>query len=273
MEITEKNNDIIIAVSKNDCNLAVTLDCGQCFRFKADENGFHGIVKDKPITLSQSENHITFHNTTKADFENFWESYFDFDTDYDELKKQFCEDSVLKTAVEHSGGIHILKQDSFEALISFMISQNNNIPRIKGSIERLCKRFGDEISENEYAFPTVEQLSDKKSDYADLGLGYREEYLADCVSKIKNAEIDLKKIHEMPIDEARKTLRTIKGVGPKVADCVLLFGFYQTEAFPIDTWIKKVLKEFYPNGFPEKYKPVSGIAQQFLFHYMRTRQL
>lgn len=271
MNIKTENNNLIIDIPITECSLRDTLDCGQCFRFKEENGVFKGVAGNRFLAVSQTEGEITFYNTTKADFESFWANYFDFDTDYQKMRDWLSQDETLAKAIEFASGIHILKQDSFEAVISFIISQNNNIPRIKGSVERLCRKFGKQLDENIYAFPEPQELFGKtKEDFADLGLGYRDEYIADCIKKLETHEIDFDAIKSMTVDEARASLRTIKGIGPKVAECALLFGFYQTEAFPVDTWVKKVLARYYPNGFPEEYKPICGIAQQFLFHYIRN---
>lgn len=268
------NNDLILTISKNDLNVIDTLDCGQAFRFvPTSENEIEGIAFNKYLKLTQTETEIIFHDTTVEEFENIWKNYFDLNTDYVQLRKDFSKDEVLKTAIEYASGIRILQQDKFEILLSFIISQNNNIKRIKTSIDKMCKLYGTEITPDCYAFPTLKQLENvHKSDLSDLGLGYRDDYIVDCVHKLQNNEIDLDVVAKMSLVDAKKELLKIKGVGPKVCDCVLLFGFYKTECFPVDTWIKKVLAEYYPNGFPSEYSDVAGIAQQYLFHYMRTKK-
>lgn len=259
-------------ISPNDFCLENTLDCGQCFRWKkGNDNAFTGIVFEKTLTLKQTDDEIIFYNTSLEEFHQIWEEYFDLNTDYYAIKSRLMSDAPLKQAITYAKGLRILKQNSFEALCSFIISQNNNIPRIKSSIEKLCERFGKRISENGYAFPTAQTLSLlTKDDLQGLSLGYRDEYILDCAKKVANGEITLEHIASLPIDEARAMLRTIKGVGPKVAECALLFGFYRVEAFPIDTWIKKVLAYYYADGFPKQFSSVAGIAQQYLFHFMRT---
>lgn len=270
-----KGNDIVLSLPLNMYSMGDTLDCGQCFRFKQGENKneFSGVAFGRVLTLFQDENEIILKDTSKDDFESIWREFFDFDTDYEAIKKSLMADEALNDAITFAGGIHILKQDSFEALISFIISQNNNIPRIKGSINKLCAKFGKKISEELYSFPTLDELCGvKKEDLCDLSLGYRDDYIVDCVQKLKSGEISLEAIKTLPIADARIELRKIKGVGPKVAECALLFGFYRVEAFPIDTWIKKVLATYYPNGFPKEYEHIAGIAQQYLFHAIRNNK-
>lgn len=266
MDYCIKGTDII--VSQNDFDLDETLDCGQAFRWRKVESDYEctyeGSFLNKSLFISKKrENEFIFHNTDENDFLGTWKDYFDFDTDYSELKKQFSEDKTLSEACKFAGGIRLLKQDSWECLISFIISQNNNIPRIKGIINRLCEHFG--------GFPTYQQMSCETADsLAFLRSGFRAKYLADASQKTADGTINLKAIAEMPIDEARAQLKKICGVGPKVAECVLLFGMYRTEAFPVDVWIKRVLQEYYPDGFPKFAEKNAGIAQQYLFHYIRN---
>jgi N-glycosylase/DNA lyase len=185
------------------------------------------------------------------------------DTDYSELKRMFSEDETLAKACKYAHGIRLLRQDKWEALFSFIISQNNNIPRIKGIISRLCEKYE--------GFPSSEQLKGiTAEDLAFLRAGFRAKYLADCAEKISSGIIKLEKTSAANIDDARKELMTIKGVGPKVAECALLYGMYRVEAFPVDVWIKRVMETYYPNGFPEYLNKYAGIAQQYLFHYIRT---
>ena len=267
MDYTVRNNDII--VSEKDLDLAETLDCGQAFRWKkipSDyQQTFTGRFLNDSLTVSQvSEGQFIFHDTTEEDFIGKWRGYFDFDTDYSELKRQFSEDETLSKACGFCGGIRLLRQDSWECLISFIISQNNNIPRIKGIIDRLCENY-------EGRFPDACDLSAEDPDsLAYLRSGFRAKYLCDAAQKVNSGECDLSAVAGMPIDEARAALKSIKGVGPKVAECVLLFGMHRTEAFPVDVWIKRVLAEYYPEGFPEFAAENAGIAQQYLFHYIRS---
>lgn len=268
------NNNLILTIPKTELNIIDTLDCGQAFRFKAvSDSEIEGVAFKKYLRLSQTDDEICFYDTTQEDYDLIWKNFFDLNTDYVTLKQDFSKDKVLKEAIAYASGIRILQQDNFEILLSFVISQNNNIKRIKNSIDKLCKKYGEEILPNHYAFPTIEQLANiTKEDLSELGLGYRDDYIVDCVQKVYSGEIKLEDVAKMSLEDAKKELLKIKGVGPKVCDCVLLFGFYKTECFPVDTWIKKVLAEYYPKGFPKKYSETAGIAQQYLFHYMRTKK-
>lgn len=262
MDFYAKNGNIYLR--QEDFDLDQTLDCGQAFRWeKLSESTYTGFYLNTPLTISQNGNEFVLFDTSEEVFLKVWAEYFDLYTDYNELKQRFCQDETLKKACEFAGGIRLLKQDSWEALCSFIISQNNNIPRIKGIISRLCEHFG--------GFPSFEQLSCESVESLEfLRAGFRAKYLIDASQKLSRGEIMLSKVKKMPIDEARKVLMTIKGVGPKVGECALLYGMYRTEAFPVDVWIKRVLEKYYPNGLPECIKGVEGIAQQFLFHFIRN---
>lgn len=253
-----------ICLSQPDFDLDETLDCGQAFRWEKSANGsYHGAKLNKTLTIYKEKDYFVLENTTESDFLSVWYDYFDLGTDYGELKRSYSEDETLAKACKFAPGIRLLKQDSWEALVSFIISQNNNIPRIKGIIGRLC--------EENSGFPSVEMLKGKTADdFSYLRAGFRAKYLESCVDLVSNGVISLERVSAAPADEARTELMKIKGVGPKVADCTMLYGMYKTECFPVDVWIKRVLAEFYPNGLPEFIKPTAGIAQQYLFHYIRT---
>jgi len=266
MDYSVKGKDII--VSEKDLDLDETLDCGQAFRWKKVPSDFdctyEGFFVNEFLSVSQmKKGEFIFHNTNEETFLKKWMDYFDFQTDYSELKRQFSEDETLSKACKFAGGIRLLRQNSWECLISFIISQNNNIPRIKGIIERLCENYNG-------IFPSPQQLASETSDSLNyLRSGFRAKYIIDASQKTAAGEIDLESIAEFKIEDARNALKSIKGVGPKVAECVLLFGMHRTDAFPVDVWIKRVLQQYYPNGFPEFARENAGIAQQYLFHYIR----
>lgn len=265
------NNDI--KVSGCEClDVELCLFCGQAFRWKKQEDGsFHGVVDGKVTDIVKIENDIIFRNTSQEDFLSLWSDYFDLETDYVKIVERFDEDENIKAAAEEFYGIRILHQKPWEALCSFIISQNNNIPRIMGIIERLCENFGEKIGENDYSFPSYESLKNVSvEDLAVLRAGFRAKYIADAVQKLCSGEISLDKIKEMPIEDARNELMKIKGVGAKVAECTLLYGFGRKEAFPVDVWVKKIMAEMYPEGLPGCTKGVEGIAQQYLFHWRRN---
>lgn len=255
-------------------NLELTLFCGQAFRWQKKENGiFHGIIKGKIIECEQTEKEIIFKNVNDKETEKLIEEYFDLNRDYKSICKGLCKDESFKKAFSEYEGIRILRQDSWEALCSFIISQNNNIPRITGIIDRLCRNFGEKIGDDDYSFPSFERLKGiTAEELAPLRAGFRGKYIADAVEKLCSGEINLEEIEKMPIELARQELCKIKGVGAKVAECTLLYGFGRMEAFPMDVWVKRIMTEMYPEGLPEFFKGNEGIAQQYLFHWRRQQK-
>lgn len=260
-----------ITVNNSNFDLKQTFLCGQCFRWKETENGsFSGVARGKRLTLSESADGIVIEGIAESELPE-WRSYFDLDTDYSEYIRRFSADKTLKAACEVSSGIRILRQEPFETLISFIISQNNNIPRISGIIGRLCESFGEDIGGGDFAFPTAEKLRGvEPEDLAPLRAGFRAKYIADAVNRVNSGEIDFEEIDALPLESARETLKKIVGVGDKVADCVLLFAFHKLDAFPKDVWVKRLMAEFYPDGLPECTKGAEGVAQQYLFDYVRN---
>ena len=274
MKIENKNNNIYI-YGAEDFDLPHTLDCGQAFRWVCDEkNVWSGVAYNRFLKLEKlTDGTVVLYNTTAEDFENIWKDYFDFSRDYGEIIKILSENSVLKQACEYSHGIRILNQEPFETLCSFIISQNNNIKRIKGIISRLCENFGEK-KEGYYTFPTAEKLASLTlEDLAVLRSGFRAKYLLDAAQKVANGEVELSKLKEMNLEDARNQLMKIKGVGPKVADCCLLFSHRHTDAFPKDVWIKRAMEVLFGGELPECAKEYAGIAQQYIFFYARDTKL
>ena len=263
------NNTII---KSNSFDLRQTLDCGQAFRFSLCDDGvWRGVVKSKILEIYKDNNKIVLKNVTKKEFYDYFYKYFSFDVDYSGIKQTLFADETLKKAIELSPGIRILKQEKFETVCSFIFSQNNNIPRIKGIISRFCENFGEKIADEYYSFPTAEKIADLSAcDLAPIRAGFRAKYIIDAARKIASGEVDLESLETCNIDSARENLMKIKGVGPKVSECILLFSCKRFECFPMDVWMKKVMTSLYPNGLPECTKGVEGIAQQYLFDYART---
>ena len=257
-------------IQSKNFDIRQTFLCGQCFRWaEAEDGSFSGIASGRYIRLSQDGDSVTLHGVSEQDIP-FWQEYFDLATDYSEMIARLSADETLSLACKSSGGIRILRQEPFETLISFIISQNNNIPRISGIIGRLCESFGEKI-EGGYSFPTSEQLRGiTPEQLAPLRAGFRARYICDAVEKVNSGEVDFAEIQRLPLAEAREKLKAIVGVGDKVADCVLLFGFAKYDAFPRDVWVKRLMARFYPDGLPECTKGVEGIAQQYLFDYVRN---
>ncbi len=255
-------------VSKN-FDPRLILFCGQCFRWREDGDGFFGIVGERAVRLTKSGDTITLHGISEEDVP-FWREYFDLDTDYGGIIKILSQDGFMQKACAEKGGIRVLRQPPFETLISFIISQNNNIKRITGIISRLCESFGEKRDFG-YIFPTAEQLSGITAEQlAPLRAGFRAKYIADAVEKVNSGAVDLDELYALDADAAREKLKSIKGVGDKVADCVLLFGYHKIEAFPRDVWIKRAAAAIYPDGLPDCFRGYEGIAQQYMFDYVRT---
>ncbi len=268
-----ENGNILVPNIKN-FDLEQTLDCGQAFRWECEGNGvWRGIAYGKPLRLSIKDNTLILYNTLTEDYENIWRDYFDLERDYSEIVNSCQSDTLLSAAAKYGEGIRILRQEPWEALCSFIISQNNNIPRIKGIIERLCMSYGEKI-EGGYTFPSASVIAALSlEDLANIRSGFRAKYILDAAQKVASGEIELEVIQDMDYTSAKEYLMKIKGVGSKVADCTLLFGFSKIDAFPKDVWIKKVMDNYFPNGLPAGVHSYGGVIQQYLFFYARSGEL
>ena len=255
-------------------DLTQTLDCGQSFRWVENEDGsFTGVVKDIVANVSYNNDTLTIESDSDLD-KDMWSNYFDLELDYGKIKDDLSKmHPVLSEASAYAGGIRILNQEPFEALITFIISQNNNISRIKGIVERLCENFGEKIDDTHYTFPTAEKLSKlSPDDLAPIRAGFRHRYIIDAAQKIASGEIDLEVLREKEYFEAQKELMKITGVGVKVADCVLLYGLHRLESFPLDVWMKRALSVLFEGYKGDEFGPYGGIAQQYIFHYSRMHK-
>ena len=264
---------VLIGVKHFD--LAQTLDCGQAFRWGTSGDGFTGIAHGRRLELMFSDGKLIFKNVKLKEFETVWKAYFDFDRNYSELRKQFTSagGEKLVEAMEFSPGLRLMRQDVWETLISFILSQNSNIPRIKKMINTLCEAFGTPLPCGGYTFPAPEVLANLNAEaLAPVRCGYRAEYIIDAARRTADGRFNPATLEDMATDEVKHALLTIHGVGSKVADCVLLYGFGRVEVYPIDVWIKRVMAALYPAGFPEGLRDSAGIAQQFLFHYARMNK-
>ena len=256
-------------------DLKKTFECGQCFRFDRTENGYEGVAYGKLLTLKNIGDDIQITGVTEEEFKHTFINFFDLERDYSKIDSQLACDPVLKSIIPFSTGIRILCQQPFEALTSFIISASNNIPRIKKIIKLLCENFGERHSLDGrvyYSFPTAERLAILEvSDLAVIRAGFRDKYILDCAKKVSSGEIDLDAIAKMSYENAARQLMKINGVGQKVADCTLLFGFGFLDSFPKDVWIKRVLKNYYntEDSSTLDFHGYGGIAQQYLFYYAR----
>ncbi len=283
MQLREEGGNLLIE-GACEMDLQSIFECGQCFRFKkTDDKAYLGVAYGRPLKIDQRGDVITLYGVNMHDWEQTWKSYFDFECDYGAIKQRLATDEVMIKAMEVSGGIRILRQELWECLISFIISQNNNIPRIKKIIEGLCENYGKKIEfegETLYAFPTPQELGRAtKEELALLGLGYRDEYVALITNKVKTGKFSLEELSKMSTSQARSMLISQRGIGGKVADCILLFGMHRTEVCPHDVWVKRIFKEKYgienvteKKGYAlceSKWGEYSGIAQQYLFYAQR----
>lgn len=274
----------------SDFELKDIFECGQCFRWEKEEDGsYTGVIKDAVLNVSKTENKLIILGKTEKDMEDNLEKlvkqYFDLDRNYTEIKKIISKDDEnMQKAIEYGKGIRILNQEPWEMLISFIISAANNIPRISKSIENISEKFGKKIivqGKTYYLFPTPMELAKASmSDLRACNLGFRDKYVYNATKMVLNGEIDFVELKNMNYTDAKKKLMIIPGVGSKVADCILLFSLGKIEAFPVDTWIKKVMNELYIDSTnitkinqyaTEKFGKYAGIAQQYLFYYKREQ--
>ena len=263
------------AVVTSDIDIAKTLDCGQAFRFSESDGVWRGVAMGRALSLAQEGNKITLFDVSEKEFNSLWRGYFDLDRNYEMIKSSVSSNEILKKATDFSDGIHILRQEPWEAVCSFIISANNNIPRIKGIISRLCENFGEQIADGLFTFPSAERIASLTlDDLAVIKSGFRAKYILDAAQKFSSNEIDVEALYTLPINEARNALMTIKGIGPKVADCALLFGWGRVECFPVDVWIRRAMTHFFgEGGLPSEAVEYAGIVQQYLFYWARTTGL
>ena len=272
-------------------NLEHIFECGQCFRWNKNEDGsYTGVVKKNVINIKMIGKDVYVESYGADDLKELFDYYFDMDRDYETIKNELQKiDSNMRRSILYGEGIRLLNQYLWETIISFIISANNNIPRIKGIIERISKRFGDKIEWNGiqyYTFPTPEQLEKASvQDLRNLGLGFRDVRVFETTKIVLNKEIDLDKLHdEKNTQVVREELLKLPGVGPKVADCILLFStLKRLDVFPIDVWVRRVMNELYIHNEDEnkvdkklvlsmaneKFGNLQGIAQQYLFYWKR----
>ena len=254
-----------------DLDLAQTLDCGQSFRWvEREDGGFDGVALNRSVTVRLDGTDLYIENADESDRE-LWHSYFDLGLDYGKIREEISAiHPILADAAKYAPGIRILRQEPYEALCTFIISQNNNIKRIKGIVQRLCEQFGDRLPDGTYAFPDAEKMASLTADdLAPLRAGFRNRYLVDAARKVADGDVDLEKCRSCDYDEARRELMQITGVGVKVADCALLFGLHRIEAFPLDVWMKRAMATLFPGMTPGDFGQYAGIAQQYIFHYSR----
>ena len=295
LKTIEKNRYIKIEELEN-FDISQIFDCGQSFRFdkvkgSVHEKEFSGIAFGRFVSFAQDGDTLYIYGTDEHEFNTLWRRYLGLDIDYGAIRKdieEHCPSSVMREAMEIGRGIRILRQDPFETVVSFIISQNNNIPRIKKIIENLSRECGVPIALDEElekhvsevsslcAFPTAKSIASiGKEGLFELRTGFRAGYIADAVERILDGRLDLDALKNYESNEqVMQELCTVRGIGPKVASCISLFGLERYSSFPIDVWIKRVMQKYFPE-VPEKFDPkeyfgaYAGLAQQYLFYYVR----
>ncbi|MFW2489572.1 DNA-3-methyladenine glycosylase family protein [Clostridium chromiireducens] len=298
-------DDYIMIEEVKNFKLRHIFECGQIFRFwEIEENNFIVIAFGKLIEVKEEGDNVIIYNTTWEDFNNIWLRYFDLGRDYSIIKEELSKDPLLKQSIEFGYGVRVLNQDPFEMLLSFIISARNNIPSIKKTVNKISTKWGKEINYKGtiyYAFPSIDEIKDASlEDIQETGASFRSKYIVDTIKNVYNASInevdnpgineecsygkyDLNYIRNLSDDECHDALQEFKGVGSKVADCIMLFSMEKTSAFPVDVWVKRAMIHFYGAEDSSlnkirifarnKFGKLSGFAQQYLFYYARENKI
>lgn len=270
---TEIRGNLAVFKNVTDFYMEQTFNCGQCFRWNKECEAFVGFAGSWLCRVSLENGDMLVEKLRgEGDMQRFaayMADYLSLNVDYGALKEKFSADETMKRAIAFAPGIRVLNQPFFETLITFIISRNNNIPRIKKIVDAMADTYGTPVGAY-HAFPSRQQLKDVSiEDYSRLKMGFRAKYVYDAVQKVNNGDIKREEIEKMDLDSARKYLMQIKGVGPKVADCILLFSCKKYDSFPKDVWINRAMDRLFPDGLPRCVKGREGIAQQYIFHYAR----
>lgn len=287
MKKIQIGGDLIVEETE-EFDVKKIFDCGQAFRFTCDENGIiKGVAHGRVLEMSCEDNILRINDCSSSEFEEIWHRYFAFDEDYVAIVKLINSDECMDSAIKRGRGIRLLKQDAWETMVSFILSQNSNIPRIRNMVESLCSRCGERIlykGEEHRAFPSPKNILDCGRDsLSSLRLGYRDEYVYAAAKAVYEGDILFEAFADMDFQSARGKLMSVKGIGGKVADCILLFAMSRYEACPHDVWIRRIFSEKYnieniteQKGYAfasEKWGRYAGIAQQFLFYAEREYNL
>lgn len=307
-KVSFEDNKVILEGLRN-FDIKQILECGQCFRWdKISDTNYIIVAYGRVIEVLQEGDKATIYNSNEEDFNNIWINYFDLERDYDEIKTELAKDEILRKSVDFGYGIRILNQDSFEMLISFIISARNSIPSIKKTVKKICEAWGERIEykgEEYYTFPTPKAIKEATlEDIQGTGASFRSKYIVDTIKKVNEAievkedmennpdkyserpeilDFDLEYIKSLNDDECHVALQKFMGVGAKVADCIMLFSMAKHSAFPVDVWIKRAMIYFYvaPDVSlnkmrffaRDKFGAYSGVAQQYLFYYARENKI
>lgn len=281
LQVAFRDDSVIISQCEHFAPRHI-FDCGQCFRFTEQDGEYVGIAHGRILRVREDDKQVTIYPCSEKDYYETWQYYFDLETDYDQFLTIMPHDGYLRKALEYGQGLRVLNQQPFETLITFIISANNNVSRIRKLVNKLCNYYGNDLGNGYHDFPSPIVLANaNETDIKALGAGYRSRYIIETSKMIADG-FDLESLKEMEYDDAKKELQKLSGVGPKVADCVLLFALGHRNAFIQDVWIKKVLSEVY--DIPEKkhdaqefikkqFGEFGGIVQQYLFHYARNNKM
>ncbi|MDY6065913.1 MAG: DNA glycosylase [Finegoldia sp.] len=265
-------------------------ECGQAFRWFVEDDGSYTTVDaDSFINVKKNDDLIILKNCSQDDFYNKWENYFDLNTDYEQIKRELSFNETLRDAIDYGYGIRILNQDQFSTIISFIISANNQIPRIMKSVDLICKNYGNPIGSFKgrelYSFPTPKVLASLEADELReiCRVGFRDRRIIDTSSEIAKGNFDIKKSLSLPDEELKEELMKLPGVGPKVSDCIMLYSYKRSSTFPVDVWIKRVMEFLFIKEETKKslissyahdlFGDAAGYAQQYLFYYGRENSI
>lgn len=271
MKFTNINGGLLLSETKN-FDPFVSCECGQCFRFeKISDDEYELFACNRRLNIKKSDGDWFFADIDEAEFKRLFVPYFDMERDYGAIITSFSADSAITRAAGSGQGIRIFRQDPWETIVSFIISANNNIPRIKKIIDALCRLLGEE-HDGVYSFPTPSAILEAGIEgLTPIKAGFRTKYIIDAAEKVASGEVSIERIRKSNYYDALNELKKIKGIGDKVANCVLLFGFGFYEAFPIDVWVKRVIEKYYGSEFDvAHFGKYAGIAQQYLFYYERN---
>lgn len=283
----ELKDDKVIVKDIVNFELDHVFKCGQCFRWDETENGTYiGVAFGKVIEVEKQGTDLIIYNTSEEDFNKIWLEYFDLSRDYSKIKTVLSEDPLLEKAVIFGQGIRILKQEPFEMMISFIVSANNRIPMIKKEINLISKKWGQKLTykgKDYYSFPSIEALSAaSEEDIEKCGVGFRAKYIKSTVERLSESN-NIEQMISGTDDQCHEMLKEYMGIGPKVADCIMLFSMGKYSAFPVDVWVKRAMQHFYlapdvslkkmRDFGRDKFKELSGFAQQYLFYYARENNI
>lgn len=295
-------DDYVIIEDVKNFKLKHIFECGQIFRFEEIADGhFIIIALGKVIELKEDGSNVLIYNSTEEEVKNVWIKYLDLDRDYSDIKAELSKDKLLRESIEFGYGVRVLNQDPFEMLLSFIISARNNIPSIKKTVNKISKKWGGEVEYKGkvyHAFPNILQIKDATlEEIQETGASFRSKYILDTIKNVYSAinksletsnedpllKYNLNYIKSLSDDECHSALQEFKGVGAKVADCIMLFSMEKTSAFPVDVWVKRAMIHFYGAEDSSlnkirifgrtKFGKLAGFAQQYLFYYARENKI